>query len=453
MEIIKKTIKQVMITGTTVPCTYRNPETGEIFSCTGTCYVIIRDSSPTHYTNIKFCLTQEADDIGFLDAYQPVPATTDWDLNNNTTTGGGGSNPVLPTVTTDAIVRIVLDFNYWRADGGGNVTSSGGANVTERGVVWSTLPTPTKANNIYMNSDVGTGIFLSNIHTLAFTTKYYVRAFATNSAGTAYGNEVNFTTPATEQFDPTVNGTTNVTAIVGTTATSGGFILSSGTLPVTASGIVWDIDDGNPGTTMLPGKGNTSDGPTGEISALSFSSNLSGLIPNTKYRVKAWARNNVGTAYDTFGQTFTAGVAQTSVEASVTRTIYHDGSSGNGCIKLTPALTGAQSVTLSFVYDQVAIGSGSKSEITILCKTAGTVDWVNINNVLDPTCSLTVYEGSNYGDNNIIMNANDAICYTFQVQDGTTGTCSSFTISPASSTDDVYLTASSTYNPNKLIIS
>lgn len=78
---------------------------------------------------------------------------------------------------------------------GGNITNNGGTPVTQRGVVWSTSPNPTTANNSTSNGS-GTGSFTSNLAGLTASTTYYVRAYATNSAGTAYGNELTFTTTA-----------------------------------------------------------------------------------------------------------------------------------------------------------------------------------------------------------------------------------------------------------------
>ena len=78
---------------------------------------------------------------------------------------------------------------------GGNITNDGGTPVTQKGVVWSTSPSPTTANNSTTNGS-GTGSFTSNLTSLTVSTNYYVRAYATNSAGTAYGNEVSFTTTA-----------------------------------------------------------------------------------------------------------------------------------------------------------------------------------------------------------------------------------------------------------------
>ena len=97
------------------------------------------------------------------------------------------------TVTTAAI----SDITTTTATSGGNVTADGGANVTARGVCWSTLENPTIADDT-TEDGTGTGVFTSNMSGLTAATPYYVRAYATNSAGTAYGADVTFATVAEE---------------------------------------------------------------------------------------------------------------------------------------------------------------------------------------------------------------------------------------------------------------
>jgi hypothetical protein len=94
-----------------------------------------------------------------------------------------------PTVTTTA----VSDIEKTTATGGGNVTADGGATVTARGICWSTSQNPTISGS-HTTDGTGTGSFISAMTGLTANTTYYVRAYATNSAGTAYGEEVSFTT-------------------------------------------------------------------------------------------------------------------------------------------------------------------------------------------------------------------------------------------------------------------
>ena len=95
----------------------------------------------------------------------------------------------LPTVTTATIATIASTS----ASGGGNVTSNGGAELTAEGICWSTSQNPTTADSKTTES-IASGAFTSVITGLTATTTYYVRAYATNSIGTAYGSQVSFTT-------------------------------------------------------------------------------------------------------------------------------------------------------------------------------------------------------------------------------------------------------------------
>lgn len=101
------------------------------------------------------------------------------------------NNSTAPIITTTNISNITVNG----ASSGGNITSDGGANITARGVVWSTTQNPTIALTTKTVDGIGLGSFTSSISGLTPNTTYYVRAYATNSVGTSYGNEVTFTTP------------------------------------------------------------------------------------------------------------------------------------------------------------------------------------------------------------------------------------------------------------------
>ena len=186
----------------------------------------------------------------------------------------------LPQLSTNEVTLITQTT----ASGGGNVTSDGGGTVTARGVCWSTSQNPTTANSKTTDGS-GTGSFVSSLTGLTPNTTYYVRAYATNSAGTAYGNQVSFTT--LQITLPTVT-TTIISDITTTTATGGGNVTSDGGATVTARGVCWSTNQ-NPTTA----DSKTTDGSgTG-----SFVSSLIGLTPNTTYYVRAYATNSAGTAY------------------------------------------------------------------------------------------------------------------------------------------------------------
>ena len=99
----------------------------------------------------------------------------------------------LPTVTTLDATDITMNS----AVSGGNVTDDGGAAVIERGVCWGNNPNPSLEDGWHISCGSGTGSFAGNITDLLPSTTYHVRAYATNSAGTAYGQNIQFTT---EQF-------------------------------------------------------------------------------------------------------------------------------------------------------------------------------------------------------------------------------------------------------------
>jgi hypothetical protein len=93
----------------------------------------------------------------------------------------------IPTLTTVAISEITQTS----AISGGKITDNGGSEITARGVCWNTNHNPDTGSGKSTEGS-GNGTFVSSISGLAPDTKYYVRAYATNSEGTAYGNELAF---------------------------------------------------------------------------------------------------------------------------------------------------------------------------------------------------------------------------------------------------------------------
>ncbi|HDZ42090.1 MAG TPA: hypothetical protein ENH59_10505 [Bacteroidetes bacterium] len=185
-----------------------------------------------------------------------------------------------PTLTTVEAGSITLTS----AVSGGNITDDGGADISTRGVCWSTSEDPTTADNKTEDGS-GTGSFTSDLTNLTPGTDYYVRAYATNSAGTAYGNQETFTTVALELATVTTASADHVTQ---TSAMLGGDVTDDGGSDVTAKGVCWSTSS-NPTTD----DNTTNDGSgTG-----AFTSNLSGLTPGTTYYVRAYAINSIGTAY------------------------------------------------------------------------------------------------------------------------------------------------------------
>ncbi len=225
---------------------------------------------------------------------------------------------VLPTVTTTGVFSIT----NFSASSGGAVTSNGGAALSAWGVCWSTSANPTLANSFLQNT-VSSGSFSSALSGLTQNTTYYVRAYATNSAGTAYGNEQSFTTTntTTDVVLPTIT-TFAVSAITTTSASSGGAVTSDGGGTVSAWGVCWSTS-ANPilANSFLQNNG----------SAGFFSSALSGLTPNTTYYLRAYATNSAGTAYgneQSFTTTDTNVVLPTITTAAVSAITTSSANSG-----------------------------------------------------------------------------------------------------------------------------
>ena len=184
----------------------------------------------------------------------------------------------LPSVTTYEVTNITTNY----AIASGEVTDEGGGTVSERGICLGTEHNPSIEGNHVANGS-GLGFFMVSMSNLAEGTTYYVRAYATNEAGTAYGDEVSFTTLTT----PTVT-TAAVTNIGEHSATSGGNVTDDGGSPVTVRGICW-------GTSHNPTTSNshaTSGSGTG-----SFTVSMTDLTAHTTYYVRAYATNSVGTEY------------------------------------------------------------------------------------------------------------------------------------------------------------
>ncbi len=191
----------------------------------------------------------------------------------------------IPEVTT----TIVTAITQTSAISGGEVIFDGNKPVTARGVVWSTGQNPTIETNEGITSDgQGTGSFISQLIDLTPATQYYVRAYATNSIGTGYGEQLMFTT-LLELTIPLVT-TAPVTYITQNSAISGGETTFDGNASITARGVVWSASQ-NP--TIESNEGFTTDGQ----GLGSFFSQLSGLAPETQYHVRAYATNSVGTGY------------------------------------------------------------------------------------------------------------------------------------------------------------
>lgn len=181
------------------------------------------------------------------------------------------------------------------AEMSGKVTSDGGETVTERGFVWSRSENPTLVSGESVKCEGGgTGEFSAKLEGLTLSTTYYVRAYAQNSVGISYGNQVSFTTkegkPAVSLID--LGSITNISAMVSAS------VLDPGTADVLERGAVWAASS-NP--TVANDKIAATEPGTGPYT-VTISGNLE---MGVTYYVRAYARNENGVSYSSEEKTFT----------------------------------------------------------------------------------------------------------------------------------------------------
>ena len=220
----------------------------------------------------------------------------------------GTAVPTSPTVTTAAAIV----GSATSATLGGNVTSTGGATVYRKGVIYSTASITDTTSIIgggkLISFTIGLGSYTIPSGLLTRGTTYYAKAFALNSAGVSYGNQVTFTTLNI----PTI-ATVSPTAITQSTAVSGGNISLDGSSAIIKRGLIYSrtaITDTSNGTKIVALTASTG----------AFSTNLSGLSANTLYHVRAYAYNAVGIAYGSDLTFTTSGQVVSPITVSVTAT-------------------------------------------------------------------------------------------------------------------------------------
>ncbi len=218
---------------------------------------------------------------------------------------GAVANPA--TVSTAAVSSV----STTSAVSGGTISSNGGGAVTARGIVWSTNQDPTISDS-KTTENVTSGSYVSSLSGLSAGTTYYVRAYATNSAGTSYGSQVSFTTLA-NIVSPTVS-TTSQSQVTNKSFVVSGNITDWGGAEVTERGIVWSK------TNNAPSLENATKVSTGSGLG-AFSSYVFGADPSTLYYVRTFATNSAGTSYGNV-----ATVTTKATDLDVVKTIAKDGS-------------------------------------------------------------------------------------------------------------------------------
>ena len=213
----------------------------------------------------------------YVRGFATTNITTTYSQQTSFTTETG-----LPLVVTDSITA-----NSVSITGYGNVKNDAGYSITARGLCYSTSNSSPTIADSHTTSGIGIGTFSSIITNVSLSTTYYVRAYATNSIGTAYGS---VTIVTTGDGLPSVTTTVIGENVTENTASSGGQVTSDGGYTVTGRGVCW---------SSLPYP-TINDNKTTDGSGLGyFSSNITGIdiTGSNTYYVRAYATNANGTSY------------------------------------------------------------------------------------------------------------------------------------------------------------
>lgn len=212
----------------------------------------------------------------YVRAYATTDVATAYSeqVSFKTTTG-------LPEITTGQATPTASSITI-----SGEVTGNGGYAVTERGVCYSAINAEPTLSDSKVQSGSGNGSFSASITNLDAATTYYIRAYATNSIGTAYGKAISVTTKDGGAIVKT-GSISNVTAL---TATGSVKVNDASGASLQSCGICWSI---NPNPTIDDNKTVAS----GKQVGVSYACNMSALTPNTKYYVRGFATTDVTTSY------------------------------------------------------------------------------------------------------------------------------------------------------------
>jgi uncharacterized protein (TIGR02145 family) len=192
-----------------------------------------------------------------------------------------------PVVTTNSAAEITTTT----AVSGGVITDDGGDQIISKGICWNSSGNPS-IDNFKTIATVGSLSFTSNLTQLSPGTTYYVRAFATNSAGISYGNSVSFTTLGSNPSLLSGSATsiaTDSAVLIGT--------VNPNSMPTTVT-FEWGTSASYGNTVSVAGSPFTGNAP------VNVTANLIGLMPGTTYHFRLVAENSFGTGY-TNNATFT----------------------------------------------------------------------------------------------------------------------------------------------------
>ncbi len=334
----------------------------------------------------------------------------DQDENPYNFTIQGTGTAVVPTLDATSAVTARTSSG---GTSGGNITADGGASVTERGVCWNTSTGPTAANS-HSSDGTGSGSFVSTISGgLGAETKYYVRSYATNSVGTAYGPEVEFwtlsTEPSTHPGTVTVSdkGATSITlSWSAATGASGYTILyKAGATAPDATGVEdgkhYNNFTGIPVDVTVAGETTST---TFTVSGLSSSTQYAFTVISVKDNITDEATHN----YKVDG-TLSTVVGTTTVAAPTTQTsdLVWSGAEGSGSIEFS--WTNGNGAGRIFLMKQGAACSNPSNGATY----TGNTQFGSGSNLSDGT--YVMFFGSGAKGNLVTTGLSDDVVYHFKV--------------------------------------
>jgi uncharacterized protein (TIGR02145 family) len=188
-------------------------------------------------------------------------------------------DPTIPIIITNPGTEITINS----AKISGEITDDGGSPVTARGICWGTGTNPSIEGS-HATDGAGSGSFLTTITELNPNTIYHARAYAENSVGIAYGNEIIFTTSTAAPVLKTIV----ISEVTDHTAMSGGKITYDGGAGIIAKGICWSTSPEPDIYDFFTCNGTDTS---------SYKSKMTGLVSGTRYYIRAFAQNKAGIAY------------------------------------------------------------------------------------------------------------------------------------------------------------
>ena len=294
-------------TNTVIGISATTATSGGDISSDGGSYVSVRGVCYSKYgtPTVDSSITSDGSGTGIYNSNMTgLTASTTYYVRAYATNSVGTGYGSVISFTTDSIVTtstslpvVGTDVPYTTSSAyasGGYVSFGGGSSVTARGICWGTSTPPSLSGGSYTTDGSGLGYFTSTISSLSGCgTTYYVRAYATNSTGTGYGNIYSFSTGLL----PTITSD-SISSVSTSSLTYTADVTVDGGCTVTYRGVCWAIHS----SPTISDYTDTVGSGTG-----TFTATITTLAPSITYHLRSYATNSIGTVYGT-EQVITMGI-------------------------------------------------------------------------------------------------------------------------------------------------